>query len=172
MKTLSTIVTCVAVWAVFLHGGRWLGTQAAKTKVAADSKASGSPAGVLGTTWLMSPSQLKQIAPTAVVSGEDELLEIRTVYGRNAKVHYKFQDNLLIGVLVAFVGESSRTEYDELQRILIEEFGQFSQPNTDSDFRIVSSHGSGRFAVDHNLFSLFGITMEQVFFYLTKEPIP
>jgi len=169
MKTLTTIITCAVVVTVAKFGGSWLGTQTARNNVAAESQASGSPAGVFGTTWLMSASQVKQVASTAVVSGENELLELRNVYGRNAKVTYGFQKDMLLFVSVTFTGDSSRVAYDETQRNLTDQFGPLTAPEKGSDGRLVSGKTTGRFAVQHVLYDTWGIQMEQVFYYRTKQ---
>ena len=169
MKTLTTIITCAVVVTVAKFGGSWLGTQTARNNVTAESQASGSPAGVFGTTWLMSASEVKQVASTAVVSGENELLELRNVYGRDAKVIYTFQKDMLVSVLVAFTGVSSPAAYDATQRNLTDQFGLLSAPEKGSDGRLVSGKTTGRFAVQHIFYDLWGIQMEQVLYYRTKQ---
>jgi hypothetical protein len=165
--TFTSIVVAVVIITLAKFGGEWAGKETGRIGAARESQAAGTPSGLFGTTWLMSPVQVKGVVPSAVVSGDNELLELRQVFGRDAKVNYIFQKDMLVGVLVTFSGDSSRTSYDDIQQRLAAEYGPMPVPST-VDNRLVSAKTTGRFAVEHYMWETFGVQVEQEFYYRTK----
>jgi hypothetical protein len=125
------------------------------------------PAGVFGTHWLMSKSEVKNVVPNAVPIGE-QLAELRKVYGRDAKVDYIFENDRLLEVVVTFSVESSEVAYQGTRKKLMQDYGPMPEPAT-TDGRLSSQKQIGRFAIEHAMSKVFGIPIEQILFYRTTR---
>jgi hypothetical protein len=138
--------------------------KAAVKMAADDAKAKNSPAGVFGTTWLMSRAMVKDAVPNAVVVG-NELIEMRKVYNRDAKVIYSFNDDYLLQVIVSFTGPSTRAQYDDIQKKLIVDYGAMPKPhNAENPSRLSSEKFIGRFDVENIMYAVLGVQIEQVIY--------
>lgn len=128
----------------------------------------GAPAGVFGTKWLMSESEVKRAVPNAEPDGRGSLIEYRSVYDRDATINYGFKDDYLLIVVVTFWGKASESQYHEVQKKLTADYGALSEPAPKDRFNLYSYRQVDRFMIEHVLYDSMGTPIEQVLFSRTK----
>jgi hypothetical protein len=162
-KTVKRIVLLVVVCVAAEYVGHWVGTQVARNEIANAAVVNG----VFGTSWLMSPEQVRKAIPNAVPAG-DKLFESRKVYGRRADLEYMFKGNQLLAVIVTFSGEKSQATYDETQRQLAADYGTMPEPEIIDD-ELRSQKLFDYFGVTHQKYTKFWMPVEQILYYRTTS---
>lgn len=133
-----------------------------------EALALGAPTGFLGTKWLMSAAQVREIRPNARPgSREDSLLEEAVVYGRKAFVHYDFRNDLLLLVSISFKDPSKDEEFFKTQTALDKEHGKPAELSLSKKYRLETKRTIERFIVHHTLREVEGVKVEQIQFYRT-----
>lgn len=96
-------------------------------------------------------------------------MEQVSIFGRDAKVTYKFQDGLLVLFVVTFTPPSQPSKYRSIQKILAEKYGAFSVPKHSNKYILYSKRVVGRIVVQHLLYKIHNVPVEQVILFLSAE---
>jgi hypothetical protein len=103
-----------------------------------------------------------------VIEFGKELVVMREVYDRDAKIIYGFDNDHLLLVIVSFQGASTRADYDGIQKKLAAEFGPMPTPhNAENPTRLSSEKIIGRVDVENIMYTTLGVQIEQVLYSRT-----
>ncbi len=144
------------------------GRQAAMKALERDAVASGAPAGLFGTRWLMSMSEVMHIARSAQRQSPDSLMEMRPFYDRKAIITYDFTDDVLLMISVTFLGASSDADFDRTQARLSADYGSMPASAPSKNYKRSSRREANRFVIDHCVTEPVGVPTEQILFYRSK----
>jgi len=170
---LSGIVISIAIFCVIMFGAKFLGRQSGIQRAIQDVQeeciAQDAPTGYMGAKWLMSMSQVKSLFPDATEFTPRNLKLDTTAFGRPAFVDFMFTDNLLLMIIISFKGEKTESTYRQTHVVVEKEYGPFPEPSGTSKHILASKKRIGRNIIEHLLYQQFGMSIEQVMLYRTKE---
>ena len=149
--------------------GRTAGRKAAMHEVARQASSLGAPAGLFGTKWLMSASEVSRVVPSAEPDGQGSLIEYRTVYDRDAKISYGFEEDRLLIVLVTFRGPATEAQYHTVQSRLKADYGLLSAPVSNAQYKLYCKKQVDRFLIEHLYCDILGVPVEQILFARSDE---
>lgn len=171
---ISIFVVVVIVFSQVIKSlGRQAGIHDAKRTVEQESISQKAPTGLMGAKWLMPVSEAKSMFPDAIESTEKNHTNLRfkkNAFSRSAFIDLTFKNDLLLMILVNFIGDKNEKTYIQTQNILSKEYGQFNE-TTDAlnNEKISTSKTIGRVTINHILYEKDGKSAEQIVLYRTKE---
>jgi uncharacterized Zn finger protein (UPF0148 family) len=143
------------------------GRQLAVGKMAQDAAAARAPTGLFGTKWLMSAADVMKAEPGVKRLSQGVLGETRTFYDRQAMISYHFTNDLLLMTQVSFVGTSTLDDFDRTQARLSTEYGRMPRAAQSLEYTLSSTKKINHFVIQHCLSESSGLSVEQVFFYVS-----
>lgn len=166
---VATVVLVVVLVPVAKLLGRQEARRAAQAHVEQESIAGKAPVGYMGTKWLMSMETVQKLFPDAIEFSPGELKIDTEAFGRRAFVDFMFGElNALAMIIISFQGEKSETTYASTQRLVVQQYGEFSIPSPDGKFLLSSRKTLGRVSVEHFLYKVSESPIEQVLIYRNK----
>jgi len=119
---------------------RYIGGQAGKNAAIQDIQgsvpSSGFPVNLFGTRWAMSKSEFLGVIHDAKEITPTRLMITRTFYDRNALVSFDFQDDMLMIIVITFLGPSTIDNYNATQARLLIDYGNMSTVGPNKDFEL------------------------------------
>lgn len=161
---LASVLLFVAAIPISKLVGGAVGRRLVVHEVAREASSVGAPAGLFGTQWLMSASEVRRVVPSAKPDGQGSLTEHRTVYDREARITYGFEDDRLLIVVVTFRGPATEAQYDTTQSRLEADYGLVVPPAPNPQYKLYSRKQAGRFRIEHLYHEVLGVPMEQIVF--------
>lgn len=169
-KRLLRFAALLVFGAFIIWATRELATRTTLSSVRAEALKQNIPSGFLGVEWLASSSEVRAKRPAAVEEQQGMLSEAISFYGRPAKVTYYFERGNLVLFIFTFVDQSSLATYTTTRNRLVSEYGAFPNAVRGSDEfgpKLCATRDVKRFAIDHCLREVNGVSQEQIYFART-----
>gem|GEM_PF-6979731 len=135
------------------------------------AKKAGMPTGIFDVKWLMSKAEVKAARVNIKTLDQDTYGEIEEVYGKQAMIAYRFDENtdLLLMILVNYIGNTTDMEYAAIHKKLIDDFGSMPPPEATADLLKCSFKNEGGIAIKHQLSNVSGVHVAQILFYKQRK---
>lgn len=151
---------------------RYIGGQTGKIAAVQDIQSSvpstGFPVNLFGTRWAMSKSEFISIIHDSKEITPTKLMITRKFYDRNTLVSFDFQDDMLMIIVITFLGPSTLDNYNETQARLQNDYGNMSTVGSNKDFELYSTKKVDRYVMNHGFRVMNNNPTEQLIIYRGK----
>jgi len=150
---------------------RYAARHDAMAEINAQAKRAGMPTGLFNVKWLMSKAEVKAARAKVKNLDQDTYAEIENIYGKQAMIAYQFdkKTDLLIMILVGYLGNTTDMEYAAIHKKLMTDFGPMPAPETTTKLLKSSFKTEGGIAIKHQLSDVSGVHVAQILFFKHRE---
>jgi hypothetical protein len=167
LTAVGTVAVLVALSAGVRFLGRAAGREVARTEIASEARRENAPEGLLGATWLMTPSEVLQRVPQSYEVAPDQVQVEAVAFDRPSTVDLLFQNGYLVIITVSFNDPKDSATFAGTQRSLDSAYGLFPQPGAEGEFILSTAKSSGGIGIRHMLYR--DLPIEQVLLYRQKQ---